>query len=475
LAQTRQLENPVLNPPTSTTMTAATCCKITAVLLMAMLAAGDARRVQAEPRLQTGAEATTQSSEFQKALAKFMLAQDPSAAFAQPASGIRSPVAASHARTASARNVPIMQEIAEQIQPQPKKGAPAKIVSQLLKAKAWRDRMFSRDYKDPTANGGPVMADTKKPPVDISLFIVTALWYLGNYYFNINNKLALNAAGGATGYPISVATTQLGVGAIYAMFLWLAPDARDKPKITKADYISTLPVGFCMAGAHAATVFAMSAGAVSFAQIVKAAEPAFAALIGVSLYGAKLSTAKWLALIPVIGGVSLASLGELDFAVKALLTAALANVFASFRGNEFGKMMKDKGISERLGSVGNNFAVCHINSFLFLLPLMFGLEGFKFGGYVELLKTNPVVLWNAVLSGIWFYLYNELNTIVISKTNAVTMSVLNTAKRVIVIVCVALVMGESLGFLKLLGSGIGISGVFLYSMIDKLVAKKDKA
>jgi solute carrier family 35 protein E1 len=34
------------------------------------------------------------------------------------------------------------------------------------------------------------------------------------------------------------------------------------------------------------------------------------------------------------------------------------------------------------------------------------------------------------------------------------------------------VLGESLGFIKLLGCAIGIGGVFLYSIIDKLVAKK---
>lgn len=65
-----------------------------------------------------------------------------------------------------------------------------------------------------------------------------------------------------------------------------------------------------------------SAGAVSFAMIVKAAEPAFAALIGTLLYGKKLSQAKWLCLIPVIGGVILASVKELDFAWSALITAS---------------------------------------------------------------------------------------------------------------------------------------------------------
>merc|ERR1719359_1181732 len=93
---------------------------------------------------------------------------------------------------------------------------------------------------------------------------------------------------------------------------------------------------------------------------------------------------------------------------------------------------------------------------------------------MTLAKTNPVVLNNLILSGLYFYGYNELATLTIAKTGAVTQSVANTAKRVIVIVVVALVMGESLGALKLIGSGIGIGGVFLYSIIDKLVAgRKD--
>lgn len=53
-----------------------------------------------------------------------------------------------------------------------------------------------------------------------------------------------------------------------------------------------------------------------------------------------------------------------------------------------------------------------------------------------------------------------------------TQSVANTAKRVIVIVGVAVVLGESLDFMKLLGCSIGIAGVFLYLIIDSLVKTK---
>lgn len=51
-------------------------------------------------------------------------------------------------------------------------------------------------------------------------------------------------------------------------------------------------------------------------------------------------------------------------------------------------------------------------------------------------------------------------------------SVANTAKRVIVIVGVAIVLGESLDPIKLLGCAIGIGGVFLYSIIDTIFKPK---
>jgi solute carrier family 35 protein E1 len=307
--------------------------------------------------------------------------------------------------------------------------------------------------------------------LDAPLLAYFFFWYLGNFYYNISNKTALKAAGGALGYPMTISTLQLGVGSLYALFLWAAPDARPFPKITAKDVVRLLPLAFCAAGAHAGSVFALSAGAVSFGQIVKAAEPAFAAVIGTKLYGKKISKAKWLCLIPVIGGVCLASLKELDFAMSALVAACTANVFAAFKGNENAKVMAEDGLKDRLGSVGNQFALTTILAFLLSIPVVV-LKGESWVGFTQLWKTNPVVRFNVLASGLWFYGYNELATMTIKKTSAVTQSVANTAKRVIVIVGVAVVMGESLNPLKLAGCGIGIGGVFLYSVIDQLLAKK---
>lgn len=308
--------------------------------------------------------------------------------------------------------------------------------------------------------------------LDIPLILYFVLWYVGNYYYNISNKLALRAAGGSAGYPMTISALQLAVGSLYALFMWAAPDAREKPKVTVDDIIKMLPVAFCFMGAHSASVFALSAGAVSFGQIVKAAEPAFAAVLSQFVYKKPVSKAKWACLPIVIGGVVLASVKELDFAVSALISACIANLFAAFKGNENKKLMETSGLKERMGSVGNQFALTTILATLMSVPLVYFKEGHKFGEFISLFKSTPILSANLIASGLWFYGYNELATMTLKKTGAVTQSVANTAKRVIVIVGVAIFLGESLDPIKLLGCGIGIGGVLLYSVIDQILAKK---
>ncbi|KAL1499894.1 hypothetical protein AB1Y20_012577 [Prymnesium parvum] len=304
--------------------------------------------------------------------------------------------------------------------------------------------------------------------IDFGLLACFAGWYLGNYYYTLNNKLALKAAakavGNDVGFPLTIGFMQMLVGSLYALFLWLAPDARALPKITPADLLKILPVAACAAGAHVSSIFSMNLGAVSFSQIVKAAEPAFAALLGVTLYGKPISKAKWLCLIPVIGGVCLASLGELDFSVLALLAACVANLFAAFRSNENKKLMDTAGLKDRIGSTGNQFAISTLLGTLSLFPILLLTEGSKFGEFWKIFNTVPAVRNNVLTSGLYFYLYNELSTITIKKTSATTQSVANTAKRVIVIVGVAIALGEQLKPMKLIGCTIGIGGVLLYSL-----------
>ena len=82
--------------------------------------------------------------------------------------------------------------------------------------------------------------------------------------------------------------------------------------------------------------------------------------------------------------------------------------------------------------------------FFISLVFMVYYEGAKWPRFVELFSTTEVLQKNLVLSGMSFYVYNELATMTIKKTSAITGLVANTAKRVIVIVVAAVAFGETL-------------------------------
>ena len=315
--------------------------------------------------------------------------------------------------------------------------------------------------------------------------------YAGNTKYNEYNKGALDAVGGKTaGMTMTVSTMQLGVCALYALILWViglnpvklcgfqAPDKQALPKSTKDDIIKTVPVGFCAAAAHSSSVFALG-GDPLFGQIVKAGEPVMSAIVNTLFYGKPPSILKAACLPIIVGGVMFASLKKqaeggyaLKFDMTALQFGLLANCFAAFKGSESKKLMTDPGIKKRYGGVGNQYAVTEILAFLISLPVMFLTEGAKFGEFVELFKTSRDLQFNLVMSGMMFYLYNELATMTIKATGAVTASVANTAKRVIVLVYMAMVTGKALTDEQKIGAAVAIGGVLLYSVIDDLFSSK---
>eukprot|EP00669_Euglena_mutabilis_P008479 TRINITY_DN3527_c0_g1_i1.p2 TRINITY_DN3527_c0_g1~~TRINITY_DN3527_c0_g1_i1.p2 ORF type:complete len:308 (+),score=104.69 TRINITY_DN3527_c0_g1_i1:94-1017(+) len=278
----------------------------------------------------------------------------------------------------------------------------------------------------------------------------------------------MGGAAGSLGCPLLVGSAEMFVGVLYALFLWSVPDARPLPRITWPDIQGLLPLTVCTLGHQFATVYATSAGSLSSVQILKATEPVFAACFASLVYGVTVSQAKWLSLVPIIGGVSLASLKEVSFSWLACGATLTSNVFSAARSNESRKAMRTAGLKDRLGSVGNQFAVTTCLCFLMGLPISLIMEWRMLPTFCKALAANPTILAHIVSAGFWFYIYNEVSTLVVKRTGALTQSVLNTAKRVIVIVGASLVLGEGLAPLKLVGCAIGIAGVFLYSIADKI-------
>ncbi|KAM3568232.1 hypothetical protein VYU27_009644, partial [Nannochloropsis oceanica] len=176
----------------------------------------------------------------------------------------------------------------------------------------------------------------------------------------------------------------------------------------------------------------------------------------------------YLSLLPIIGGVALASLKELDFKLKALIFALAANQAAAFK-NVVAKKTNKENWAKKLGPQ-NMYAVVTILAFLATMPLVLfqdlpHLKGL-YQGLEAAGKLKDLVKF-AVFSGLNFYIYNEFSFLALSKLSPVTHSVANTLKRVVIIVASCIVFRTPTTFLGNVGSAIAVLGTLLYSLSKK--------
>jgi len=309
------------------------------------------------------------------------------------------------------------------------------------------------------------------------LATLVCLWYAGNTFYNIFNKKALNMIDAHW----FVASAQLVVGIFISLIMWLS-GVRKMPNLSQSDIMSCMPIGLFASLAHCGTVLASAVGAVSFAQIVKACEPVFAAAVGVMVPPMDVKPVlAYCMLIPIVGGVGLACIKEgkgVDINVQAFLFASMANAAASLKGKLGSSVTKSlKSDPAKNMDAANVYGVMNIISFCFTIPFVVFTElptlSETWAKAAEEHGANEVAK-NIIISGLFFYFYNECAFAFTSFVGSVTSSVLNTAKRVIIIVVSAVVFQEAMERNTVIGSAIAICGTFAYSLTSKPSAPKAK-
>ncbi|CAM9809152.1 unnamed protein product [Chrysoparadoxa australica] len=251
---------------------------------------------------------------------------------------------------------------------------------------------------------------------------------------------------------------------------------RKAPKLTGENIKNLSPIAFCHMMSHVCAVIGLGAGAVSFVHVVKALEPLFTALMSAIFVGQILPLPVYAALLPVIGGVVLASLKERNFSWVAFGGAMGSNLAAASRG-VLAKTSMDKPMGENM-SAANLYGVLTILATIGLAPVAAIAEGAKFTSlWDDAIKagvTGNEILKGSVLSGLFFYLYNEVAFLALSQVHPVTHAVGNTFKRVFVIVASVFVFKTEMTPLAITGSAIAILGVLVYSLVREHYANKTK-
>jgi len=224
------------------------------------------------------------------------------------------------------------------------------------------------------------------------------------------------------------------------------------------------------------TVIALGAGSVGFVHIVKAAEPLFSTVLNYLINGAMQPFMVNLCLLPVIGGVCMASLTELSFKWSVFLGALGSNTCFASRAIFSKKVMGDFDDSKNL-SAANLYGVLTILSFIGLLPFALIVEGPELiAGYNKAIAEVGTTQFykEQMICGLAYYLYNEVAYMVLGQVGAVTHAVANTVKRVAILVASVIIFGTTMTQQGIIGSSIAIGGVLLYSLTKNAYEAKPK-
>lgn len=281
------------------------------------------------------------------------------------------------------------------------------------------------------------------------------LWYALNIGYNVYNKKVLNMV---PSLVYIVAWLQLALGLFYVIPLW-GLGLRKAPVLNKEELKSLLPIAVLHSLTHLGAVVSLSAGAVSFTHIVKAAEPAVSAALSAIFMNSFLPIPVYLSLLPVMGGVAMASLTELSFTWLSFGSAMVSNVASAARGI-VGKQNMGKSMGKNMDA-SNLYAVMQVLSTLLCLPVCFAIEGKKIVPTVNAIiaaGNGKTLAVQTLLSAAFYYLYNEVAFLALDNVAPVTHALGNTIKRVVIILTSVVVFGSTMTAQGAIGSGIAIGG-----------------
>jgi solute carrier family 35, member E1 len=280
-------------------------------------------------------------------------------------------------------------------------------------------------------------------------------------HYTVKNKQLLNKFPA----PITVGTLQLGVGAIYAIILWVV-GARGPPILLPPGIKSVREVGFYHGAGQLLSMVSLGAGPVSFTHIVKALEPFFSSIVSALVTGKWLNWRVYATLIPVVGGVSYACLNERSFSWLAFWMAMGSNLVFALRAVVSKRAMDSTLVGINV-TPANMFAAVTIASFFMCLPGIVAFEGGSLENawekaIAEMSRTE--IVRDILLTGILHYTGNEVMYMALGSVHPVTLAVGNTMKRVFIILASVLVFRNHFTTQTAIGSAIGIAGVLLYSI-----------
>jgi solute carrier family 35 protein E1 len=290
------------------------------------------------------------------------------------------------------------------------------------------------------------------------------LWYSFSSANNIVGKQILNEFP----YPMTLSMVHL-----IAINCFLAPslnllDVREIPHIPRKYFVRRIiPLALGKLFASISSHISIWRVPVSYAHTVKAVMPLFTVLLSIIIMKERFTLSVYISLLPIVGGVMLATVTELSFDMLGLVAALFSTLCFALQNIYSKKCMRETRIHHlRLLLVISQFCC------LFLFPVWMYTDVWQIITNLHKVQHLAWLLLGLPLSGFLAFAQNMVAFTVISIISPVSYSVANVTKRIVVISTSLLMLQNPVTFYNVCGMSIAMSGVGLYNLVKYRQTKR---
>jgi solute carrier family 35 protein E1 len=289
-----------------------------------------------------------------------------------------------------------------------------------------------------------------------------AVWYIFSSLTNNLNGAILQKFP----FALTLTQTQFLFTALYCFTLTRVVNDFPTEKFSYSLLKKVFPLSVGHILAHILTQISLEYVPVSFTHTVKALSPLFTIIIARHFTGEQFTLPIVLSTLPIVVGVSLSSMTEVNYNLTGFLAAVAST--AIFAG---------QNIYSKVLFQGHH--IDHVNLLLWTSTLAFFLllPGWILWESVDLFAeiTRDFTYGYLILAnGFCHFMQSLVAFRVLSLVSPLTYSIANTCKRIFVIVSSIIYFGNKITPMNAVGITLALGGVFLYNKVQYDEQKKRK-